>query len=249
MPAARRTASPSTSFRRRLPAGSEFQVNTSTADDQLLPKVASDAAGDFVIVWQGDYPNGKLDSVAFSPSAYASTGSALGSEFQVNTYTNGSQILPQIAMDSTGDFVIVWYGESADGSGYGIYAQQFNASGNPQGSEFRVNSNTAALLSAPTVAMDSAGDFVVGWTGAPYGNSETNIYAALQRGGRRKAARSISIATRSETNLPRRPWTRPVISSSLGSIRPFNRTCLRPSATTPPACGREASSASALPVP
>ena len=33
-------------------AGSEFQVNTYTTGNQASPKVASDAAGDYVVVWE-----------------------------------------------------------------------------------------------------------------------------------------------------------------------------------------------------
>src|SRR5262245_62434002 len=36
-----------------LPLGSEFQVNTGTVNDQRVPSVASDAVGNFVVVWEG----------------------------------------------------------------------------------------------------------------------------------------------------------------------------------------------------
>ena len=38
-----------------------------------------------------------------------------------------------------GDFVIAWMSYLQDGSGHGVYAQRYNASGVPQGPEFRVN--------------------------------------------------------------------------------------------------------------
>ncbi len=34
-----------------IPAGTEFQVNTYTTDAQYAPAVASDSAGNFVVVW------------------------------------------------------------------------------------------------------------------------------------------------------------------------------------------------------
>ena len=66
-------------------------------------------------------------------------------------------------MDAEGDFVVAWESYGQDGSKYGIYAQRFNASGHAQGSEQRVNTYTQDSQRQPSVAMDSAGDFVVAW--------------------------------------------------------------------------------------
>ena len=45
-------------------------------------------------------------------------------------------------MDDDGDFVITWQSHGQDGSGWGIYAQRYNAAGVKQGTEFRVNTYT-----------------------------------------------------------------------------------------------------------
>ena len=65
-----------------------------------------------------------------------------------------------------------------DGS-EGIYAQRYNALGVAQGAEFRVNTVTTGNQSAPAVAMDASGDFVVAWTGVL-----RHLRPALQRRGR-----------------------------------------------------------------
>src|SRR4051794_15304148 len=72
-----------------------------------------------------------------------------GSEFLVNTTTQGSQHIPNgyprsVAMDSSGDSVVTWLGQG--GSGYGVYAQRFNSAGIPQGGEFRANTYTTGSL-------------------------------------------------------------------------------------------------------
>ncbi|MEZ0369930.1 MAG: hypothetical protein ACAI44_12660, partial [Candidatus Sericytochromatia bacterium] len=85
-------------------------------------------------------------------------------EFIVNTDTGMFHNFPGIAMDSTGDFVVVWQSSDQDGSDYGIYAQRYSASGKPHGNEFRVNDNTNAKQHQAAVAMDDDGDFVVTWT-------------------------------------------------------------------------------------
>ncbi len=69
-----------------------------------------------------------------------------------------------MAVDSAGDFVVAWTDSSgADGSSYGVFAQRYNASGTPAGSEFQVNTYTAGNQTLPSAAMDSAGDLVVVW--------------------------------------------------------------------------------------
>src|SRR5512133_1903228 len=62
-----------------------------------------------------------------------------GPEFLVNTWGNGGQHHPAIAMDNAGDFVVTWLSIDQDGSDRGIYAQRYNRVGAPQGGEFRVN--------------------------------------------------------------------------------------------------------------
>src|SRR5436309_2668705 len=58
-----------------------------------------------------------------------------GAETQVNTHTNGDQVRPQVAMDSKGDYVVVWTDYTGlDRSGQGIFAQRYSASGAPVGS-------------------------------------------------------------------------------------------------------------------
>ena len=97
-----------------------------------------------------------------TPNSSIRTAKSRGSQFRVNTYTTGSQIQSDAAMDAAGDFVVTW--ESVeDGSLYGVYAQKYYASGTAEGSEFRVNSYTTGNQDRPAEAMDTAGDFVVAW--------------------------------------------------------------------------------------
>ena len=46
--------------------------------------------------------------VAFIPRAAAAQGDPLGPEFRINTYTTDSQLVPALASDSCGNFVVVW---------------------------------------------------------------------------------------------------------------------------------------------
>src|SRR6185436_5784427 len=86
-------------------------------------------------------------------------------EFQVNTYTTGDQSRPSVAIDEAGNFVVVWLSLGEDGSGFGVFGQQFDATGNKVGGQFRVNTHTTGSQFAPAVASNVDGDFVVAWAG------------------------------------------------------------------------------------
>jgi len=162
------------------PVGSEFPVNTFTTEHQRAPAIAIDDEGDFVVVWQGDDSAGP-DTDPSNPTKsingqlFASDGSMVGGEFQVNTYTTDHQYHPSVAMDSDGDFMVVWdsrgsYGPDTNTS---VQGQRYAADGTPQGSEFQVNSYITGGQEYPDVTMASSGAFVVVW--ASTGTSGTDI--------------------------------------------------------------------------
>jgi len=143
-----------------VPLGPEFRINTFTTGLQGSPSVSADAAGALVVVWHSDGQDG--DSYGTFGQRYASSGAPLGGEFRVNTYTTASQRAPSAALADTGTFVVVWSSQQ-DGSSTGVYAQRYDASGAPAGSEFRVNSYTTNDQFGTDVAADSSGNFVVVW--------------------------------------------------------------------------------------
>lgn len=155
--------------------GTEFRVNSTTGPDQTFPSVAMNASGASVVVWTSVGQDG--DSSGVYAQLYNAAGVAQGSEFRVNTYTTGPQENPVIAIDANGDFVVAWSSSGEDGNSWGIYAQRFNASGVPQGSEFRVNSFTTGNQSGPSIAIDSDGDFVITWSSLGQDGSDWGVYA------------------------------------------------------------------------
>jgi hypothetical protein len=144
------------------PLGPEFRVNSFTTGNQLMPSVASDPAGNFVVVWHSDTGDGWGYGVL--GQRFASSGVALGPQFRVNTFTTGSQSSPSAAIDSAGNFVVVWQSDGQDGSTYGTFGQRYLSSGAPLGPEFRINTYTTGFQGFPGVASDSAGNFVAVWS-------------------------------------------------------------------------------------
>lgn len=101
--------------------------------------------------------------LAVSPPALAQIGAPLGTEFVVNSYTTGDQILPSLAADAAGAFVVVWQSGGQDGAGWGIFGQRHDAAGGATSAEFRVNTETAGHQAYPEVASSPAGEFLVVW--------------------------------------------------------------------------------------
>jgi hypothetical protein len=167
------------------PLGGEFQVNSYTTGGQYFPKVATGADGDFAVVWLStSSQDGNLRGVF--GQRYDSAGSRRGAEFQVNSYTTGDQWFPALAMDSDGDFVVVWVSDSQDGDETGVFGQRFDSAGSRRGAEFQVNSYTTRWQNAASVAMDADGDFVVVWYSHLQDGSQSGIFGQqFESGGAR----------------------------------------------------------------
>jgi len=165
---------PSAAWAQVGPLGPEFRVNTYTTDTQYSPAVASDAAGNFIVVWTSLGQDGS--SYGVFGQRYASSGTPLGAEFRVNAYTTGAQGYPSVAADPSGNFVVVWQSLGQDGSAYGIFGQRYASSGAPQGPEFRVNTYTTSYQRGPSVAADSSGNFVVVWQSLGQDGSAYGIF-------------------------------------------------------------------------
>ena len=145
-----------------VPLGDQFQVNTASGFVQGVA-VSADAAGNFVIVWQAYGRDGSANGVF--ARRYDATASPLGLPFQVNTYITGSQSQPAVAMNGSGDFVVVWGSDGQDGSNFGVFGQRYDAAGNAAGPEFRVAVSTLQRQNPASVAIAGDGSFVVVWDG------------------------------------------------------------------------------------
>ena len=140
------------------PLGPEFRVNTYTMDGQAEPSVAADSAGNFVVVWQSANLSHDSENVIFG-QRFASSGEALGPEFEVNEPFL-DHFVPSVAADDAGNFIVVWTIQFF--TGYGLRGRRFASSGVPLGGQFEVG--TGGYNGSASVAADSAGNFVVVWT-------------------------------------------------------------------------------------
>jgi len=156
------------------PQGGEFRLNSYTTDKQVRPKVAMDADGDFVAVWQSFGQDGS--GYGIYARRYDPAGNAKGAETRVNQTTEHWQMTPAVDMDVDGNYVVTWSSfnqDNQDASDYGIYARMLLADGSdwvdPSNGlplrEFRVNATVDGNQVTPDIGVDADGDFTVVWVG------------------------------------------------------------------------------------
>jgi hypothetical protein len=152
--------------------GEEFRVSSFTEDSQAHPAIACDASG-FVVIWQSAEQDG--DGYGIFGRRWDRDGMPLGTEFQVNTTSEGNQRLPAVATSADG-FLVVWESDDdQDGDGDGIIVRRFSTDGSPAGSELLVNAFTAFDQEQPAVAAVDGG-FLVAWSSASDGD-EHGVFA------------------------------------------------------------------------
>ena len=166
-----------------VPEGAEFHVSAFSSPFQDLPAVAVDADGDFVVVWSSDGSTGTdTGSLSIQGQRYASDGSALGAQFQVDTYTTNDQVAPSVAADANGNFVVVWESNGSYGTdthARSVQGQRYASDGSTRGAQFQVNTYTTESQIHASVAADADGDFVVVWDSNGSSGTDTS-YRSIQ---------------------------------------------------------------------
>lgn len=159
------------------PVGDVFQANTYTECCVDTPHVAALVGdGGFVVTWQSRNAQDGDGSGIFG-QRFSTVAERLGIEFQVNTTTAGHQWWPKSAGLNDGGFVVGWTSVAGqDGSGYGVFAQRYDASGERVGSEFPVNTYTTDDQQEPAIAGFANGGFVVAWFSRGQDGSGFGVY-------------------------------------------------------------------------
>jgi hypothetical protein len=104
------------------PVGEQFIVNTTLAGAQEYPQIAMNNKGEFVIVWESEIEAITIERDIFG-QRYDSLGHPIGHEFFINTYADGDQRYPDVALSDNGVFIIVWQSNGQDGSDWGIFGE------------------------------------------------------------------------------------------------------------------------------
>jgi hypothetical protein len=181
--------------------GNEFVVNTYTTGIQRNHDLTVEADGGFVVVWE-DWNGHDGSGLGIFGQRYDGSGNRLGSEFQVNSYATGQQILPSVSASPKGGFVVAWAGRS-NGSLYDRVARRFDASGNALGNDFVVNTYTTGHQYWGQVAHDALGNFVVTWHGPVFNSNDSFAQRFDALGARRGGEVRINTYTEAAQAFPR----------------------------------------------
>lgn len=177
----------------------------------VLPRVAIDQAGNFVVTWIHTVFDPESTSSSVYLRRYQADGTPLGNAELVSN--NGDGTAPVIAMDPlTGNFDIVWMSGVAagDGTPRQIYLRRY-LENQPVGSSIlQINTvSTSRFTSGYPVAIsrNHLGQVVVAWLGSDQPESEdTDIFARRVDGSgllEGAAETLLNTATEGEQNNPR----------------------------------------------
>ncbi|WP_418316904.1 putative Ig domain-containing protein [Piscinibacter sakaiensis] len=145
------------------------QIGVASGSDARDAAVALADDGTAIVVWR--------DIVADKGvylQRYSSAGATIGSTIVVNTTTSGDQTDPSVAVDGSGNFIVVWEGRGP-GDDSGVFGQKFTAAGVRVGGEFRINQTTKDDQDRASVAMLDLNNFVVVWTSDADGSLDDEV--------------------------------------------------------------------------
>jgi hypothetical protein len=142
-----------------VPATGNIIVNTLTDGFQLAPSVAALADGNIAVAWSTFSSSMNLHYQIFDP-----TGTKIGTERELNTYTTGNQENVHCGPADVGSFACVWESVGQDGSGAGVYGRVISNDGNPLSDEFLVADTTDGDQTQPYTWKLGNDGFGVMWT-------------------------------------------------------------------------------------
>jgi VCBS repeat-containing protein len=116
-----------------------------------------DGSGNFLVAYETRAYNSSPDIYA---RYFASDGTPQGDEFAVHTNVDWQQQTPDVAMNATGNAVVVW--RSGDTYPTSIRGRRYDG-GIAVGSGFTATASVETGAAAPAVAVDAGGDFTVVW--------------------------------------------------------------------------------------
>jgi hypothetical protein len=125
--------------------------------DAYYPQVAMDGSGNAVAVWY------QFDGSRYSiwANRYSAASGLWGAAQLIETDNTGSAFSSQVAMDSTGNAVAVWY--QYDGTINNIWANRYNVATGLWGAAQLIETDNAGSALTPQIAMDSGGNALAVW--------------------------------------------------------------------------------------
>jgi hypothetical protein len=149
--------------------GSQMTISPSARIGQSRPSVAFQPDGGFIVAYARANTTSVSNTEIYA-RRYNAAGTAIGSEFIVNTTTTNRQLSPDVAILPDGGFVISWSTGTHNGwsnwPGTNASFQLYDSAGNKVGGETPYGLPAGTTIQAgsrPAVLSD--GSIVVGWNG------------------------------------------------------------------------------------
>lgn len=124
-----------------------------------------------------------------------SAGAPRGAARTISGPARLSQIEPVVAAHD-GGYIVSWVDAETDGDGYGVVARLVTADGEPITQPFQVNERAAGTQSAPAIAGQADGSFVIAYNSDD--DSEGGVYARRFDGAGNPLGDEFAITARSE---------------------------------------------------
>ncbi|MGD9897748.1 MAG: Ig-like domain-containing protein, partial [Calditrichaceae bacterium] len=158
--------------------GIQFSVDASAVSydvfHPIVPKVDLANDGSFVAVWTSWSTNGLAGDIY--GQRFDTNGNKAGGQFPVNTTTNASQRYPDIALDKSKNFWVVW--QSYQLGPQDVFGQRFNSTGTKVGSEFKINTyDNSNDQEFPSISSGGDDVFVATWQSADQDDSSRAVVA------------------------------------------------------------------------
>jgi hypothetical protein len=153
----------------------------STANNETVGGVAADPQGNFVVTWTEDVGQGRTVKAQRFTSAGASVGGVMtvatsGSVGPADWYP------PQVAVSSTGGFVVTYVDVVAANGDTNVKARMFTASG-ALSKEITVSASADSRETHPSIAMDGQGRFAVAYRVGQIGEGRIELKHFAADGG------------------------------------------------------------------
>lgn len=191
----------------------DFQINTTTTNNQQFPAVAINASGKFVAVWESydlDTENGRIMAQRFHEN-----GEKDGPEITVYTLANHPQTRPDVVMYDDGGFFVIW--ESFQGgTSTDIWGQLFAPDGIAIGMPIVVNDILTDAQRRPTMDMNANGQIIVSWESYGQDGSGQGIFGQLYETAGTGASRTLNALNTT-------------LLAGLGKLKPYSPNIYNPS--------------------
>ena len=137
--------------------GAQIDVATNGSEEDVTD-VVLDGSGRIIVAWNEFSGSGADAYVA----VYAPDGTLLVPGFIAPQNTSVDHFFPNLAMDSAGNILVVWFGEFTDDVD-AVVGRRFDILGSALSGDFRMNVTTAGAQQVPNIASTSGGLVATTW--------------------------------------------------------------------------------------